>query len=146
LAIEIDRLAISSDNFSMQTLVTLLLSVIMTAHAVLGCCAHHEHRNAMSHKALDAQHTCHCSDHQSTGSEKRPDAPQDCDEENCVFVASKHSDSQAIDWMSLFSLVAFSYSLNHLGDVDSEFIHLASEYVPYHEGSTLRVWQCVWVI
>lgn len=99
----------------------------------------------MSRKALDAHQACHCSHHHPADSGEEPDSPQDCDEANCVFVASKHSDSHIISWMSLTSLAALSSTLE-LGDQEVGFIRLALEDVPHLEGPALRVWQCVWVI
>jgi hypothetical protein len=129
----------------MQSLMALLISVAMAVHAILGCCAHHEHPRGAEHTAIESHQFCHCSSHHTNGSEEKPVAPQDCDETNCVFVASKHSDSQAIDGHSLFSLTA-TLSFLDLGVQHHDFLRDTLDDVPYHEGTALRVWQCVWKI
>jgi hypothetical protein len=145
LTIEIDRSAISSDNFSMQLLVTLSISVALAVHAVLGCCAHHEHPVVAEYESLDTHQPCHCSGHHATDSEENSGSPPDCDEENCVFVSCQHSDFPTIDWAGLSCQSTIS-TLADLSDDHPGYSQFVCEDGPYLGGPPQRIWQCVWVI
>lgn len=129
----------------MKLLATLLITVVMVAHAVLGCCAHHEHHAAAAHESLSAHHDCEGDHHHSEAPGEPPCQPQDCDEGNCVFMASKHTDLQTLS----FQVSCLPLALQKAPKLSSQDVSLAciaSEDAIHPEGVRLRIWLCIWVI
>jgi hypothetical protein len=129
----------------MKLIVTLSITAIMTVHAVLGCCSHHEHHSAALPEGLNSHHACHDHHDHSCRPQDSPAAPQDCDEENCIFFASKHNTFQSLDLEGFCSALANS-TLPELHFQGASFLRIAPADAIHPAGPALHIWQCVWVI
>ena len=77
----------------MRVFLATFTAAVLFAHAVLGCCAHHEHACGESHGAVgfvDGDHPCSdaCGDHSAGGSEQTSHKHQgqdDCQGSTCDF-------------------------------------------------------------
>jgi hypothetical protein len=127
----------------MRLLVTLLLALMMTAHAGLGCCWHHEH-----HTEAIVQVVCCHHDHEHGDSHSTPtdhETPTSCDEDPCVYVVHE---SSAVSWdfLSALSAMVVSELPCPAGDLLRAHSHAALDDVSYPSGPRLHLWQCVLVI
>jgi hypothetical protein len=129
----------------MKLIVTVSITTAMVVHAVLGCCAHHEHQAVTLHDGLNVQHACHAHHEHQGESEEGPSVPVDCDEENCVFVTSKHNSYHTVDWAG-FCILATVMPLQDHGFQQAAFTRIVPEDAPSPAGPARHVWQCVWVI
>jgi hypothetical protein len=126
----------------MRLAVTLLLALMMTAHAALGCCWHHEHHVEAAHKAVCCHHD---HEHESHPTPQNHETPTSCDEDPCVYVIHDSS-AVSLDFLSALSAVVVSelpcptYKLLRAHSL------AALDDVSYPSGPRLHLWQCVLVI
>jgi hypothetical protein len=133
-------MAFGSDNFNMNLLVTLLLTATMTAHAGLGCCIHLGECTAASNVGLHHDEHEHCRNH-SDGHQ----APEKCEKQCCVFVASRPAAQWSIDLTGI--VLPIQAPLSHAPMASSAAMaRLIPEITLHPTGPALHVWQCLWVI
>lgn len=126
----------------MRIVVTLLLALVMTAHAVLGCCWHHDHDG----EALPHPICCdHHHDHDSHSAPSDHETPDSCDEAVCVFMAHE-STTTSLDFLTALSALVVSEPPYPAGNM-LRIHYLASlDDVFFPSGPRLHLWQCVLVI
>ncbi len=130
----------------MKLFARLLVIALTTAHAALGCCAHHEH--AMATEGVPAvccdhhEHAQHTEDSHAT-SEEQP-VPERCDEESCVYVAQVNHAS--LDMSVLISPLFLACPPCPAADVVAVRGLATVEDVLHPAGPALHLWQCVLVI
>jgi hypothetical protein len=72
---------------------TLLLAIVVLAHALAGCCWHHAHAADGGAPVACSDHA-HCHEHGGAEEGDNGDGPaKPCDEGNCVFVRGQGSPS-----------------------------------------------------
>jgi hypothetical protein len=126
----------------MRLAVTLLLALVMTAHAALGCCWHHEHHA----EAVDQAVCCHHDhEHESHPTPQNHETPTSCDEDPCIYV-SHVSSPLSWDFLSALSAVVVSELPCPTGDLLRDHSLAALDDVSYPSGPRLHLWQCVLVI
>jgi hypothetical protein len=129
----------------MQLFARLLVIALTTAHAALGCCAHHKHGASAEHATVCCDHHehAHHADDSHATSEEQP-APEPCDEESCVFVAPVNHAS--LDVSTLITPL-FLTSVPCPAAIAAAVRSLATvEDVLHPAGPALHLWQCVLVI
>lgn len=103
--------------------ITILLSLVVLAHALLGCCCHHVHAVEMGGAAAcnghDHGHHKHGHDHShSSKGDKCPSKP--CDEESCVFIRG-----DVVNSVALHDSVAICTSFVTIDNLDQESLRIA---------------------
>ena len=83
-----------------QFVVTVLTTIALAVHALIGCCWHHEHQDAhecASHQFASEHHGHDSSMHDEEESEEHDsdNHSSHCDRSRCVFVRSVESNSMA---------------------------------------------------
>ncbi len=129
----------------MKLFARLLVIALTTAHAALGCCAHHEHAMTTEHAAGCCDHHEHA--HHAEGSQATPEeqpAPERCDEESCVFVAQVNHAS--LDMSKLIAPLFLTTPPCPTTDAIAFRSGATVEDVLHPAGPALHLWQCVLVI
>ena len=129
----------------MQLFARLLVIALTTAHAALGCCAHHDHGASAEHATVCCDHHehAHHADDSHATSEEQP-AQDRCDEESCVFVAQVNQAS--FDMSTLISPLFLTGPPCPAADAVAFRSIATVEDVLHPAGPALHLWQCVLVI
>jgi hypothetical protein len=126
----------------MRFVVTLLLALVMTAHAALGCCWHHDHHNDSAGQTACCHHEHEHDSHSTPADHETPDS---CDEESCVFVAH-NSSAPSLDFLTALSSVIVCEFPCPSGSMLRTHYLAALDDVSFPSGPRLHLWQCVLVI
>lgn len=124
----------------MNLLITLLVTTTLAAHAALGCCIH----LGVCASSSSANHHCEHDDHQAAPGDHQP-VPEKCDEQCCVFVASRAIVGWSIE-LAGFYLPPCVCTSPLLAASPTLWARMSLEDTHYPAGPALHVWQCHWAI
>lgn len=130
--------------------VTVFITVALTAHALIGCCWHHGHTTAhdcVAHEHGAAQHDLESESHDEDEFEEQESTPHssNCEGSRCVFVRSAQSNPVA----SPLVLCELPFNTSSLGDVSPRDINAfrsEKSWDAWAEQAPLFLRQQVWLI
>jgi hypothetical protein len=126
----------------MRIVVTLLLALVMTAHAGLGCCWHHDHTEDVAEQSFCCHHE---HDHDSHSTPADHESPTGCDEDACVFV-NHEGFAPSFDFLTALSASIVCEAPCPAGSMLRGHYLASLDDVSYPSGPRLHLWQCVLVI
>jgi hypothetical protein len=128
----------------MNLLVTLLLTSVMTAHTVLGCCIHLDHGAHESTRNSADHHSGHHHGDPYNAPMDDHSAPQKCEKQCCIFIAVR-AVQPTVD-IADFVVPLVTAALHDPQDPPVIKLYAAFDEAHPHAGSALRIRQCVWLI
>lgn len=126
----------------MRIIVTLLLALVMTAHAGMGCCWHHDHGGEASPHPVCCEHE---HEHHSPSVPGDHETPDSCDEAVCVFMNHEGA-APSFDFLTAVSGMVACEPPCPAGSMLRTHYLAALDEVSYPSGPRLHLWQCVLVI